>query len=319
MTIITKNPDSERLILTAPYDGVTWHELRRQGIGASDIPAVAGISRYRGPWDVWASKVDGTEWEGTDDTHWGQFIEGRIIDWWAAGTDLNVANGGLYRHPEVPFVMASPDAVVVDDWQHRQPVAVVDAKNAGWYMANEWANDEAPVEYVAQITWQMLAAGVKKGYLVASMGGKAPTPREFDYDDELAAELLVRATRFWKLVEDRTPPPIDGTVHASKWLASRYPDADPDMIRNLDPVDVAALRELVDVKRRIKELERLQKERENQIKARLGDAAYGQFEGREMVRWTLVDRAGYEVKPTTYRKLHIPKAVEKELSPDGND
>ena len=310
---------SDRLVLAAPYDDVAWHALRRQGLGASDIPAVAGISRYRGPWDVWASKVDGTEWEGTEDTHWGQFIEGRIIDWWAAGTDLIVANGGLYRHPDIPWVMASPDAVVVDGWQTRTPIAVVDAKNAGWYMANEWANDEAPVEYQAQITWQMIAAGVKTGYLVAAIGGKAPTAREFTYDPDLAAELLVRGEAFWRLVEQRTPPPVDGTVRASKWLASRYPDANPDKVLDLDTVEVQVLRDLVEVRLRIKDLERLETERENQIKAVLGEAEFGHYEGREFVRWTRVDRAGYTAKPTSFRKLTIPSKIAKELSPRGND
>ena len=304
-----------------------WLAARRLGIGASEIAAVAGLSRRRGPWDVWSSKVDGTEFESTDEMRWGQWIEGRIIDWWARKTDRTIGNGGLWRHPVHRWLLATPDAVVLDHTTADKygpaagvPVvtAVVDAKNAGWHGGGDWDEDGAPLEYIAQVTQQMLAVGVNDAYLVAAIGGKPPTERHFALDDDLAAELIKRGEQFWKLVETRTPPPLDGSKSATRWLANRYPDADPDYFADLTPAEVGELAELVAVDERIAALTTVRDELANGIKERLGTASVGTYEGRDMVTWKSVERKGYTVKATTFRKFTIPAKVRKDLS-GGND
>lgn len=312
-------------VLPANATETDWLAARRSGIGASEIAAVAGLSRWRGPWDVWSSKVHGDEWDSTDVMRWGQFIEGRIVDWWARETGRYVGEGGLFRHPEREWLIATPDAVVLGGlptyptpdgpdpmWAVREPIAVVDAKNAGWYMAGEWDDDAAPVEYVAQITWQMLAVGVNEGFLVAAIGGKPPVERHFTLDDDLAGELVARGAAFWQLVQTQTPPPLDGSRSAERWLAQRYPDAADEAVE-LDDDDVARLREYVDLDERIALLAVAQKAVANAVKERLGTAAVGLYKGHEYVTWKQVERAGYEVKPTKFRKFHIPKSIKKGL------
>lgn len=312
-------------VLPATASEVEWLAARRSGIGASEIAAVAGLSRRRGPWDVWSSKVHGAEMESTDEMRWGQFIEGRIVDWWARQTDRYVGQGGLFRHDEHDWLIATPDAVVLnteqlDEYTRKvysdEPVAVVDAKNAGWHMAGDWDNDTAPIDYVCQITWQMLAVGVREGYLVAAIGGKPPVERHFDLDDELAAELVARASAFWQLVQTRTPPPLDGSKSAERWIAQRYPDAADEAV-DLDDTDVERLREWQELAERIADLEEQQNAVEVAVKSRLGSAAVGLYKGEPFVTWKTVDRRGYDVKPTKYRKFHIPKKIKEELSPGG--
>jgi putative phage-type endonuclease len=311
-------------LLPADASEQQWLAARRAGIGASEIAAVAGLSRRRGPWDVWSSKVEGTEWEGNDVSRWGQFIESRIVDWWARETGRWVGPGGLFRHPVHEWLIATPDAVVYEpgtdliggDVQSRVQ-AVVDAKNAGWYMAGDWDEDGAPIDYVCQITWQMLAVGVTSGYLVAAIGGKPPVERSFELDDDLAAELINRGAAFWQLVESRTPPPLDGSDSAAAWVKHRYTDANPDLLVDLDDDDTARLAELVALEHRITDLETAKKAVQNAIKERLGTAETGTYKGRTYVTWKTVNKRGFEVKPTTFRKFYVPDAIKKELSPDG--
>jgi len=302
-------------VLPANASEVDWLAARRSGIGASEIAAVAGLSRRRGPWDVWSSKVHGTEFESTDAMRWGQFIEGRIVDWWARETDRYVGDGGLFRHDEHAWLIATPDAVVLGDRMtgiEGPPRAVVDAKNAGWYMSGDWDDDAAPVEYVCQITWQMLAVGVREGFLVAALGGKPPVERRFLLDDDLAAELIARGAAFWELVKAETPPPLDGSASAGKWLAARYPDAAEDAAE-LDDDDVAHLVEWQALDDRIADLKLAKAAVENAVKETLGAAAVGTYRGVDVVTWKTINRAGYWVRPTTFRKFHIPKKVKKEL------
>lgn len=309
------------LVLASSADHDAWMALRRTGIGASEIAAVAGLARSRGPWDVWSSKVDGRESESTAEQEWGHWIEQQIIDFWALRAGLFVADGGLYRHPEHPWLIATPDALVVTDPEDPDPVptATVDAKNTNWRMADEWDDDGAPIEYICQKTWQMLAVGVRRGYLVAAIGGKPPVGRELDLDDDLARELVRYGAEFWPYVETATPPPLDGSVSAADWVIARYPDADPAAVVDLDPAAVDDLRQLIELDEAIKRMDDARRGFETALKDRLGTATTGTWHGRTYVTWKTVERAGYEVKPTTYRRFGIPKAIKEELKPHGHN
>jgi putative phage-type endonuclease len=298
-----------------------WMALRRSGIGASEIAAVAGLARSRGPWDVWSSKVDGRESESTEEQDWGTWIEQRIIDWWADRTGLFVADGGLYRHPDYPWLIATPDALVVTDPEDPDPVpiATVDAKNAGWRLADEWDDDGAPIEYICQKTWQMLAVGVRRGYLVAQIGGKPPVGRELDLDDDLAQQLIRHGGEFWPYVETLTPPPLDSSVAAATWIVARYPDADPASIVDLSPGDLENLRQLIETDEAIARMQEARRGLETALKDRLATATAGSWRGKTYITWKTVERAGYEVKPTTYRRFTIRKTAKEELKPNGHN
>jgi len=289
-----------------------WLKHRRAGIGASEIAAVAGLARRRGPWDVWSSKVEGREFDATDEMMWGHWIEAQIISWWATRTGRMIAPGGLYRHPEHEWLIATPDALEVDE--AGQTVGVVDGKNAGHYAADDWDDDGAPVDYICQITWQMITMVVRRGYLVAAIGGRPPVERAFDLDDDFARMLIGCGSEFWPLVQAGTPPPLDDTRSAAAWIVARYPDADPAAVVDLDEDDVALLAELVSVEEQMDALKQARRGVETAIKERLAEASIGSYQGRDFVTWKTVERAGYEVKPTTYRRLHIPQSAKKELS-----
>lgn len=307
--------DPGELVLANTASEAQWLAARRTGIGASEIAAVAGLSQRRGPWDVWAAKVDGTDLEPTDEMRWGTWIESRIVDWWARETGRMVGNGGLFRHRVHRWLLATPDALVLE-YADGVPktVATVDAKNSGWHMSSEWDDDGAPVDYLAQLTQQMLAVGVRRGYLVASIGGKPPVERSVDLDEDFAQSLIRIGDRFWQDVQDGVPPEVDGSRSARKWLAATYPDADPDYWVGLDDADVAALRERVHLEVHIKRLQRIADEIENRIKAKLGKASAGTYNGKTYCTWKNTDRAGYTVKPTSFRTFKVPKAIEKELA-----
>ncbi len=44
----------------APQRSPEWLELRRQGLGASDMAAVMGVSPYKTPYQLWAEKTGAT-------------------------------------------------------------------------------------------------------------------------------------------------------------------------------------------------------------------------------------------------------------------
>lgn len=302
-----------------------WLKARLAGIGASEIAAVAGLGRWRSRWDVWQDKLSPRDDEMGRDQEWGLYIEQQIISFWAERAGVNVIEGGLYRHPDHEWLISTPDALTVaaddpglsDPWVDYEPDGVVDAKNAGWRLAHEWDDEGAPIEYICQITWQMLTMQVRRGYLVAVIGGKPPAARQFDLDDDLGALLIARGAEFWPYVQQEIPPPLDGSHHAAEWVKARYADADPDAIAQLTEADLDQIREWITLDDRIGDLKRAKEAVETGLKDRLATAQFGRFDGRDHVTWKTVERAGYTVRPGTYRKFHVPKAIREELT-DGN-
>lgn len=296
--------------LVLPHDAPReeWLAARRAGIGASEISAVVGLNRWRGPWDVWSSKVEGIDGESSDAARWGLWLEDRIADWWAAETGRTTIPGGLYRDVTHPWMLATPDRLLVEDGAVS---AVVDAKHGNWRGLADW-EDGAPLEYVCQITWQMLVLGVRRGFLVAAIGGHPPMEREFTLDDDLAADLIRQGRQFWTYVQQRTPPPIDGSDLATSWLSDRYPKSIGEQVP-LDETAVSAVAQWVEADALERSARASKKAAENTLKARLGDAEAGVYNGRRWVTWTTVERAGYTVEPTTYRKFTVPKHIREEL------
>ncbi|GIV50738.1 MAG: hypothetical protein KatS3mg038_1259 [Candidatus Kapaibacterium sp.] len=59
---------------------------RRSFLGASDAPAVLGLSPWRTAWEVWAEKTGRIDsWTGNAATSAGQLLEPAVLAWAARG------------------------------------------------------------------------------------------------------------------------------------------------------------------------------------------------------------------------------------------
>lgn len=84
---------------TAPHhDTPEWHELRRSGLGGSDLPALLGVSRYQTPLALWQLKRGLIlPSPGSDAALRGQELEDTALD-------MICARAGVERGPALPFV-----------------------------------------------------------------------------------------------------------------------------------------------------------------------------------------------------------------------
>src|SRR3990167_9543260 len=72
-----------------------WREVRRQGIGASDAPAIPGLSPWKSPIQLYADKLGLAE-DGSEETEamrWGRRLEGVIIAAYAEETNREALAG----------------------------------------------------------------------------------------------------------------------------------------------------------------------------------------------------------------------------------
>ncbi len=258
------------------------HAVRMTGIGASEIGTVAGLVPYAKPIDVWLVKRGLREpFEGNQATRMGTALEPAIADIYAAeylGPGERVAQpseawpdavDGTLRHPDHPWVLASPDrAVMVGD----KVVRLVEIKTAGPRTAYLWgdAHDAVPNGYRAQVEWQMAVTGVPVVDLVVLLAGEEVRAYRIERDPELWEYLLRIGREFWRLVQEGIEPPVDGSESWKAYLAARFPKGS-GVLRPATGDEAEMVEELTRLKRDAKELKARTDALENRIKAAVGD------------------------------------------------
>jgi putative phage-type endonuclease len=181
-------------------------ESRRDGIGSSEAAIVLGLSRWKKPIDLWMEKVGLVELEDVEDApkRWGKLLEREIVAEWEERNGIRVRRAkaiGRLRHPELPFLTASPDG-----WAKRRGI-VVEAKtsrsSSGW---GDPGTDEIPMHYRPQAVHLSIVTGspvVAVPVLIAGSDYREYVLEPTDAQKEALVEALVE---FWRLVETKTPP-----------------------------------------------------------------------------------------------------------------
>lgn len=199
-------------------------ELRKQGIGASEIAAAAGISRWETPYELWEHKVGiAPAKTQTEAMEIGIEIEGFIANWACRKRSLIVfdADPPTVQHPDHPWAMATPDRLILNSPD--SDVEILECKNVGVYSLKYWDDSKAdgiPVYVLAQIQWQMFCTGHHHCYVAAFLAGGQRRVWEFDYDEKLTAKLFTIAEKFWNYnVLQEIPPGEHGELLTVEYTA----------------------------------------------------------------------------------------------------
>ncbi|MDX9832688.1 MAG: YqaJ viral recombinase family protein [Anaerolineae bacterium] len=209
------------------------HALRAQGITASEVAKVAGVSKWGGPLEVWSRKLGLVpEQTETPDMRRGNRLEPALCDWTAEEVGLVAAECPTLQSPRNPLVIASPDRLLYTDRGLVELVAVEEVK-APRRTQHHWtdpAEDPTGIdpEYLPQVQWQMLATETNRAVVGALCYGDLWV-YQILADHELQGLLLQAAERFWRdHILTRTPPPPDR-------------GADAEVLRHLYPAEKAPL------------------------------------------------------------------------------
>lgn len=206
-------PLSERAI--AWPDQPEWHHARRDGIGASEIAAVAGLSPWATPLEIYLRKIgEAPEIEDNRAMRVGRRLESVVLYEFCEETGEQISFEGypcpLIRHPDYPYMLATPDAETMSG-------RLVEAKTAGSRSFAKWGtakDPEIPREYQIQIQWQLHVAGRDQGYIACLIGGEDLRIHPVERNDRLISGLCDAAADFWERVVNRDPPEPD-FVHPS--------------------------------------------------------------------------------------------------------
>jgi putative phage-type endonuclease len=210
-----------------------WLEARRQGITASEIAIVMGLSPYSSPYALYHQKLGQLPGvEETDAMQLGKHMESFVADRFAERhPEFNLTGNGqmLFAHAERPWQMATPDRLVTEgSFSAWDAIAVLECKIDGG--SDEWGedgSDEIPVHYRCQVLWQMDVMGVSTGYVACLLWNRRKV-RVYELTLDAAAKedlLMMRgeARLFLRRIEQGDEPDVDWRPATTAALKHLHP------------------------------------------------------------------------------------------------
>jgi putative phage-type endonuclease len=298
-------------VLIPTANEAEWLAARRQGVTASEIAVLMGLSPYSSPYALYHQKTGDLPEQAENDAmllgkHMESYVAGRFAER-RPGFQVTGDGRSLYAHPSRPWQMATPDRLVTEgSYSAWDAIAVLECKidggSDGW---GDDGSDEIPVHYRCQVLWQMDVMGVQTGF-VACLLWQRRQVRVYELTLDSAAEddldlMKNEADAFLARIAVGSPPDIDwrpATRDALKHLHPSVKDEDVNIGGQLAGRYRAACRTL-------KTAEQKKAKYENQIRELLGSARRATAASEVVARRDVYDVAAktIERKAFTVDKL----------------
>lgn len=278
-------------------------ELRRRGIGASEISSIMGLNPYQTALDVYLSKInpipDVDPLANNDAVIFGNLFEGPIISHYESITGEKINRCSTLTHPQFEFILATPDGLVVG-----KPKGI-EVKTTGEFARRKWINDQIPYSFLLQAQQNIIVTGFNSWDLIVLTGGNKLEIFEIKHDPELEKIIINEASKFWlEHVKKQIPPAADyqapNVLDAMKRLYSDVEEgATIELSEDIDSIIADWLR----AKENIKAFSAVEKVSQAKILEKLGHNAIGRLSNGAVVVRKKIKRKGYVVEDSEYVTL----------------
>jgi len=271
---------------------------KRQGrITGSTIGVLVGLHKYKTIIDVWRAIVEGLDDVDplSSDILRGKHLETPIIEWYCERSGETIRPVETRVHPQYSFLAATADGELLrgDD-----PVMVVEVKAPRFpWDWGEPDTDQIPDYHVPQQVLEMACYDLPATKTLALLNGDV-AEYNIQRDLELEQHLIGVAEDFWRsYILTRRPPPPDATKAYGKYLESRYPGSNKEILE-ADTEQEDLLRLYFEAEHRVEQAEEKKQGLRNLICDAIGGAhgiagecgkvSWSPVEGRTTVDWKAV-------------------------------
>jgi predicted phage-related endonuclease len=302
-----------------PASRKEWLALRGETIGASEIAALVGAHPWESAFSLWAKKSGKTApIDETAAMRRGRHMESVALDMlreerpeWIV--NANPMPGGKYFRDLERGIAATPDAFVA---RPGKPNGVAQVKSVQSLVFNKkWKNDDGEVEpplyVVIQAIQEAALTGAEWACVVALVVdfGIDLHVIEVPIHAGITSRVAAEAAKFWEMIKRGEQPSPDYAKDGAL-IAALYSDSDDDLAIDLSGnnriIDILAEREALKAREKDgNEAEKARKVLDAEIIHALGNASVGRLADGRIITAKTTRRAGYEVKPSSFRTIRI--------------
>lgn len=260
-------------------------EFRKTGIGGSEIAALAGLSNWAAPIDIWSDKLTpATDDDESDNLRMelGGLFEQPMSRLYAKRTGKYLLKADSMRHPTRRFALATPDRLVYPSQIKRSEALphkaerLLEMKTADRFARKSWGdkfNPNIPAVYYVQVQWTMDVVRLEDADLAVLFDRDFFDVYPLVRDASLLEGLHEIGERFWvDHVLTRKPPPPDASSRYAEYLGRLHPNHVKGKVVDATPEIQTSALNLRVLEAQGKAAEKQALLYKNQIKAFMGDA-----------------------------------------------
>lgn len=285
-----------------------WLELRKGSIGGSEAAVILGLNQYCSPYTLWAEKKGLLDQRQDNEAmRIGRDLENYVAIRFKEATGKKVRRrNAMFLHDKYDFISANIDREVVGE------KAGLECKTTNIFSKADFEGGEVPLYYYCQCMHYMAVMGYEKMYLAVLVLGKAFYWFEIPRNEKEINSLVSAEKEWWeKYITGDNIPEVDGTDNTGNTINSIYPQSEGYSVSNTGLKNAAE--NYIQLKSRIKELEKSLAEYEQEIKAFMGEAEICNM-GDFTAEWKNRRRTSIDSKRLKAEKPEIYNKYTKETS-----
>ena len=219
-------------------------ELRRSGIGSSEVAAANGICSFRSPHDLWLEKTERVERDFADNprVEFGNRLEPVVAEKYREEHGIDprcLRKCTTIVHPAREWMLDTCDYAIYDQADANRPdakpIRLLEIKTSGYY--SQWGDehtDDVPSQYIAQCQWHCEVWNVDVCDLAVLLSGFMYKEYTIQRNQELIDKLIYNAEKLWyDYIRKDIEPPLDDSDGCRTMLGMKYPTHD-------DVIDIAS-------------------------------------------------------------------------------
>lgn len=268
-----------------PKERTEWLELRKSGIGSSEVATIVGLNPWETPYQLWRRKL-GID-EPKDENFAmkaGHYLEDAVSRFWSDETGREIikrsAGDWLIRDNDRPFLQVSPDRTywLTGEKHNDANKGILECKTTQMTVDAE----DLPKHWFCQVQYQLGVAGLEHGSLAWLCSGREFGYRDIDLVPDFYGWLVQEVEKFWK---DNVLAKVEPSAVSVKDVLLKYNRHSDGKIVEVGEDIFDACSELKEVKKQIAELDDRKAELEDKIKLVFGDAEGISYDGQTLATW----------------------------------
>ncbi len=254
-----------------PKSREEWLDIRKSGIGSSEVATIVGLNPFETPYQLWRRKrgIDPAQ-EETFAMKAGHYLEDAVAQFWHDQTGRDIikrsAIDWIIRDNDKPFLQVSPDRTYwLGDKRAGNDKGILECKTTQLPVDG----DDLPKHWFCQVQYQLGVAGFDHGSIAWLTGGREFGYRDIDLVPDFYAWLKEEAEKFYR---DNILGGAEPSAVSVKDILLKYSRHTPGKAVETTDEIFSVYEDLKAVKKQLAELTDSKDALEEQIKVAFADA-----------------------------------------------